>query len=627
MDKMKMHTPDLVNKHIEQIAQLFPNAVTETIKNGKTIRAIDFDVLRQELSDVEIEGNQERYQFTWPDKRKSILLANAPIAKTLRPCRAKSVDFDTTENIYIEGDNLDALKLLQETYLGKVKMIYIDPPYNTGNDFVYEDDYAQNTGEYLANSGQFDEDGNRLVQNTDSNGRFHTDWLNMIYPRLKLAKDLLSDDGVIFISIDDNEVVPLTFLCDSIFGEENHIETVIWKNKYGAGAKTVGFISVHEYILCYSKNPIKDLTSELDVEGQSAYKKKDEKFNIRGGYLTQPLMTTSLGDRPNLVYDIKYNGDIITPRKQWVWSKERLESAISNNEVEFNKEKSGIYSVRAKKYLIDENGNMRRGKPLSIMNGPFTQDGTREIRQLFGSEDIFKFSKPSELIRYFIAFSINGIIKKDAVVLDFFSGSATTAHAVMQLNAEDGGHRKFIMVQLPEVCDEKSEAFKAGYKNICDIGEERIRRAGKKIKEDNPLTTKDLDIGFRVFDVDSTNMQDVYYTPGEYKQSDINLFADNIKEDRTPEDLLFQVMLDLGILLSSKIEVQTIGGQKVFSVADGYLLACFDEKITDSTITEIAKKKPYYAVFRDSSIENDSVAANFEQIFVAYSPSTVRKVL
>jgi adenine-specific DNA-methyltransferase len=437
----------------------------------------------------------------------------------------------------------------------------------------------------------------------------------------------LSDDGVIFISIDDHEIAPLTTLCDSIFGEENHIETVIWKNKYGAGAKTVGFISVHEYVLCYSKNPIKDLTSELDVEGQSAYKKKDEKFNVRGGYLTQPLMTTSLGDRPNLVYDIEYNGDIITPRKQWVWSKERLESAIYNNEVEFNKEKDGIYSVRAKKYLIDENGNMRRGKPLSIMNGPFTQDGTREIRQLFGSEDIFKFSKPSELIRYFIAFSINGMIKKDAVVLDFFSGSATTAHAVMQLNAEDGGHRKFIMVQLPEVCDEKSEAFKAGYKNICDIGEERIRRAGKKIKEDNPLTTKDLDIGFRVFNVDSTNMKDVYYTPGEYRQDDMFAFADNIKEDRTSEDLLFQVMLDLGILLSSKIEVQTIGGQKVFSVADGYLLACFDEEITDSTITEIAKKKPYYAIFRDSSIENDSVAANFEQIFAAYSPSTVRKVL
>ncbi len=619
-----MHTPDLVNKHIEQIAQLFPNAVTETIKNGKTVHAVDFDVLRQELSDVEIEGNQERYQFTWPDKRKSILLANAPIAKTLRPCREKSVDFDTTENVYIEGDNLDALKLLQETYLGKVKMIYIDPPYNTGNDFVYEDDYSQNTDEYLANSGQFDEDGNRLIHNTDNNGRFHTDWLNMIYPRLKVAKDLLSDDGVIFISIDDNEQSNLKKICDEIFGEGNMIECLIWKKRATPpNDKNIG--RIHEFILCYAKNSnnIKLGLLPRDLKSKARYSNTDN--DPRGPWTASDLSANGKGGRivQSCIYPIvnPTNGKKYLPSEGrcWLFNKEKMIKWIETGRVSF-RENTGAPFL--KRYYSE----VRQGLTLPTIMTDFgySQTSAAEADKLFNKKGVFEYAKPTTLLNPIIRI---GVPDKDSIILDFFSGSATTAHAVMQLNAEDGGHRKFIMVQLPEVCDEKSEAFKAGYKNICDIGEERIRRAGKKIKEDNPLTTKDLDIGFRVFNVDSTNMKDVYYTPGEYRQDDMFAFADNIKEDRTPEDLLFQVMLDLGILLSSKIEVQTIGRQKVFSVADGYLLACFDEKITDSTITEIAKKKPYYAVFRDSSIENDSVAANFEQIFAAYSPSTVRKVL
>ena len=504
---------------------------------------------------------------------------------------------------------------------------------------MYEDDYAQNTDEYLANSGQFDEDGNRLVQNTDSNGRFHTDWLNMIFPRLKVAKDLLTDDGVIFISIDDNEVENLRKICDEVFGNQNFISalTIIVKTE---GRRYRAFAKTHEYILVYAKNSNYTLLNEIEVSGL-----KYQYYDAYGGFNPKGLRNRNVQafnstNRPNLRYpfyaDIQHPDDngfyAVTPvattefekvdaitinglKSVWRWGYDR--SQKQHDDLYGCRGIDGIIRIFQKERKLTQTPKTVWSEKEFISN-----KGTKEVKSLLGT-GIFNFPKPVKLIKQLISIGTN----TDSFILDFFSGSATTAHAVMQLNAEDGGHRKFIMVQLPEVCDEKSEAFKAGYKNICDIGEERIRRAGKKIKEDNPLTTKDLDIGFRVFNVDSTNMQDVYYTPGEYKQSDINLFADNIKEDRTPEDLLFQVMLDLGILLSSKIEVQTIGGQNVFSVADGYLLACFDEKITDSTITEIAKKKPYYAVFRDSSIENDSVAANFEQIFAAYSPSTVRKVL
>ena len=629
MDKLRMQSSNGVEDNITKIAQLFPDCVTETVdeRSGQPKHLIDFEKLKQNLSDSVISERAERYQFTWPDKSKAILLANSPVNATLRPCREDSVDFDNTQNLYIEGDNLDVLKCLKETYLHKVKMIYIDPPYNTGNDFVYEDDFAQSSEEYLANSEQFDEQGNRMFTNAESNGRFHTDWLNMIYPRLKVARDLLTDDGVIFISIDDNEEKNLRNICDEIFGAENRIETIVWKNKYGAGAYTVGFISVHEYVLCYSKKKISNITSELDEEGQAVYSKKDEKYAIRGGYMTQPLMTNSLGNRPNLMYPIEYKGVSIYPRKQWVWSQERLQNAINNNEVEFNLQKDGTYSVRSKAYLRDENGKMRRGKPLSLMTGPFNQEGTKEIRSLFEGKSIFDFTKPTQLIKKFLSLQINDSDDTDFIVLDYFSGSATTAHAVMQLNSEDGGNRKFIMVQLPEKTDEKSEAFKAGYKNICEIGKERIRRAGKKIKEESPLTTQDLDTGFRVLKLDSTNMQDIYYSPKDISQADLFSQVDNVKPDRTGEDLLFQVMLELGATLDSKIETTTVAGKTIYNVAEGYLVACFDPDVTDDVVKYIAQMQPAYAVLRDTSMKDDSTATNFEQIFKTYSPDTVTKIL
>lgn len=629
MDKLRMQSSNGVEDNITKIAQLFPDCVTEIVdeRSGQPKHLIDFEKLKQNLSDSVMSERVERYQFTWPDKSKAILLANSPINATLRPCREDSVDFDNTQNLYIEGDNLDVLKCLKETYLHKVKMIYIDPPYNTGNDFVYEDDFAQSSEEYLANSEQFDEQGNRMFTNAESNGRFHTDWLNMIYPRLKVARDLLTDDGVIFISIDDNEEKNLRNICDEIFGAENRIETIVWKNKYGAGAYTVGFISVHEYVLCYSKKKISNITSELDEEGQAVYSKKDEKYAIRGGYMTQPLMTNSLGNRPNLMYPIEYKGVSIYPRKQWVWSQERLQNAINNNEVEFNLQKDGTYSVRSKAYLRDENGKMRRGKPLSLMTGPFNQEGTKEIRSLFEGKSIFDFTKPTQLIKKFLSLQINDSDDTDFIVLDYFSGSATTAHAVMQLNSEDGGNRKFIMVQLPEKTDEKSEAFKAGYKNICEIGKERIRRAGKKIKEESPLTTQDLDTGFRVLKLDSTNMQDIYYSPKDISQADLFSQVDNVKPDRTGEDLLFQVMLELGATLDSKIETTTVAGKTIYNVAEGYLVACFDPDVTDDVVKAIAQIQPAYAVLRDTSMKDDSTATNFEQIFKTYSPDTVTRIL
>ena len=629
MDKLRMQSSNGVEDNITKIAQLFPDCVTEIVdeRSGQPKHLIDFEKLKQNLSDSVMSERAERYQFTWPDKSKAILLANSPINATLRPCREDSVDFDNTQNLYIEGDNLDVLKCLKETYLHKVKMIYIDPPYNTGNDFVYEDDFAQSSEEYLANSEQFDEQGNRMFTNAESNGRFHTDWLNMIYPRLKVARDLLTDDGVIFISIDDNEEKNLRNICDEIFGAENRIETIVWKNKYGAGAYTVGFISVHEYVLCYSKKKISNITSELDEEGQAVYSKKDEKYAIRGGYMTQPLMTNSLGNRPNLMYPIEYKGVSIYPRKQWVWSQERLQNAINNNEVEFNLQKDGTYSVRSKAYLRDENGKMRRGKPLSLMTGPFNQEGTKEIRSLFEGKSIFDFTKPTQLIKKFLSLQINDSDDTDFIVLDYFSGSATTAHAVMQLNSEDGGNRKFIMVQLPEKTDEKSEAFKAGYKNICEIGKERIRRAGKKIKEESPLTTQDLDTGFRVLKLDSTNMQDIYYSPKDISQADLFSQVDNVKPDRTGEDRLFQVMLELGATLDSKIETTTVAGKTIYNVAEGYLVACFDPDVTDDVVKAIAQIQPAYAVLRDTSMKDDSTATNFEQIFKTYSPDTVTRIL
>ncbi len=617
MDKLKMHSVNKVDENIKKIAELFPNTLTEVIKgyrnDGTPIieHAIDFDMLRQELSDIIVEGPEERYQFTWPDKKKSILLANAPIAKTLRPCREESVDFDTTENLYIEGDNLDALKLLQETYLGKVKMIYIDPPYNTGNDFVYEDDFAQSADEYLENSGQFDEDGNRLVQNTESNGRFHTDWLNMMYPRLKLAKDLLSDDGVIFISIDDNEVENLRKICDEVFGKSHFIAQCVRKRRDSQANLSKNISPIHEYVIIYGKSNSAILNKIAANINEDDFKNPDN--DVRGPYVTMPCT-----NKGGSVYTITTpTGKVITD--EWRFKEETYYKLLSDNRIVFPR--GGDGKPRYKLFLSEkkEQGVLAN---TWLDNISSNQEATREIKEIFNCL-LFDTPKPTGLLKFCLQLATN----KDSIILDFFSGSATTAHAVMQLNAEDGGNRKFIMVQLPEPCDENSEAFKAGYKNICEIGKERIRRAGKKILEEHPEAAGKLDIGFRVLKVDSSNMQDVYYRPDEYNQDLLSSLTDNIKPDRTPEDLLFQVMLDLGVLLSSKIEEMVIGGKKVFNVADGYLIACFDNDVTDEVVREIAKKQPYYAVFRDSGMASDSVATNFEQIFETYSPSTIRKVL
>lgn len=628
MLKLKMRTSNKADENYKKLAEMFPNAVTEAIDEttGKVVRAIDKDVLMQEISCKVVDGNEERYQFTWPDKKKSVLLANAPINKTLRPCREESVDFDGTENLYIEGDNLEVLKLLQETYLGKIKMIYIDPPYNTGNDFVYEDDFAENTDEYLANSGQFDDEGNRLVQNTESNGRFHTDWLNMIYPRLKLAKDLLSDDGVIFISIDDNEVGNLRKVCDEVFGEDNFRNQIVIRR--GAKSVQAQFDTWDklgqglEYILFYTKRSDYRFPKQMKPLD-------DEKC---GGWNNHWRGT----DRPTMRYDIFG----ITPeRGQWRWGKDRSYMAIDNYQRMLNETGQSAESVSQliiDTWYLKQNDEIdllrlsETGKPEhyipptneTLLNSSWVDllvGSSSEIGQLFSTK-VFDTAKLTSIITRMLNF-----VNDNSIILDFFSGSATTAHAVMQLNAEDGGKRKFIMVQIPEETSEKSEAYKAGYKNICEIGKERIRRAAKKIAEENPKAK--FDGGFRVLKLDSSNMKDVYYNPEDFYSYFLDNLVDNIKEDRTPEDLLFQVMLDLGILLSSKIEESVIGGKKVFNVENNYLIACFDENVTEDVITEIAKHKPYYFVMRDSSMANDSVATNFEQIFASYSPDTIRKVL
>ena len=635
MENLKMHTPDLADENFKKLAELFPNAVTETIigydENGKAIieRAIDADVLRQEISSAVVEGSQERYQFTWPDKKKSVVLANQPIAKTLRLDREKSVGRDgtpgsiDTENIYIEGDNLDALKLLQETYLGQVKMIYIDPPYNTGKDFIYEDDFSRDTGEYLADSGQFDEDGGRLVQNPESNGRFHTDWLNMIYPRLRIAKDFLSDDGVIFISIDEHEVENLKKLCHEIFGAGNYVGSVIWERAFAPKNDAKYFSDSHDYIIVYAKN-----IESFDIgklprtdEANARYKNPD---NDPRGVWTADNMTVK-------TYSAAYDYGIITPSGRvvypshgscWRFSKETFARLVTEDRIWFGK--TGGNVPRLKRFLSEVSDGITPTTIWKYDDVGHNQEGRQELKKLFDDRGYFDGPKPVRLLSRVLQIANTENI---SIIMDFFSGSATTAHAVMKLNAEDGGKRKFILVQIPELTPEKSEAHKAGYKTICEIGEERIRRAGKKIREESPVTTGDLDTGFRVFRVDSSNMEDVYYRPKDFKQGQLSMLADNIKHGRTPEDLLFQVMLDLGVLLSSKIEETTIDGKKVFSVADGYLIACFDNDVSDETVKAIAKKQPFYAVFRDSGMANDSVMTNFEQIFETYSPKTVRKVL
>lgn len=612
MDKLNMQTPNIVDENIEKIQNLFPNVITESEKG----KSIDFDLLKQELSNVLVEGNKEKYQLTWPGKKEAIITANTPTTKTLRPIREKSVDFDNTQNVYIEGENLEVLKILQESYLNKIKCIYIDPPYNTGNDFIYNDNFSKSKNEELEQSGQIDEEGNKMVSNPQSSGKYHSNWLSMMYPRLKLARNLLTEDGVIFISIDDNEVDNLKKICDEIFGENNFITSVIWKNKFGSGAKTTGFISVHEYILVYKKDKIDNITKSLSKEEKDNYnKQKDEKFSKRGGYVTQPLSVTTFGNRPNLRYAVKYKNQEIWPEKQWVWSKERMEEAIKNNDVVFNKQKDGTYKIRSKKYLIDDQGNERRGKPTTFFTDVYTQNGTNDMRSLF-NEILFDYSKPVDLIMYFLNLQTSENINKDYIILDFFSGSATTAHACMKLNSEDGGNRKFIMVQVPEQCDEKSEAYKNGYKNICEIGQERIRRAASKIKEE---TNANIDYRFRVYKVDSSCMKDIYYTPNELTQKQIDMFETNIKEDRTSEDLLTSVILDLGLTLDLNIKIETFNNYKLYIVDDNALVVCFDDNINIDLIDEIIKINPLKVVFKDSSFKTDSDKVNIEEQFKKYS--------
>ena len=675
MDKLKMQTENIADKNFEMLSKMFPNALTETITgyddDGKPIveRAIDADVLRQEISCKVVEGKDERYQFTWPDKKKAVLLANAPIDKTLRPCRQESVDFDKTENIYIEGDNLEVLKLLQETYLGKIKMIYIDPPYNTGNDFVYEDDFAISMSEYLANSGQYDEVGNQLVQNTESNGRFHTDWLNMLYPRLKIAKNLLTDDGAIFISIDENEVNTLKNICDEIFGRSNFVAELIW----AAGRKNDSkYISVsHEYILCYFRNSdfIKEnkiiwrerkqglddiyteyenlkkiygtdyeqMTKEMKLwyknlpdghpaKDHSHYNRVDGK----GVYFPDNISWPGGGGPKYEVLHPVTHKPVKVPSRGWLTNERTMKEWIEQGRVEFGKDENGVPTLKS--YLKDREYTV----PYSV----FYKDGraaSKRLATLMGDK-VFENPKDEEIIERLIEFCG---VSDDDYILDFFSGSGTTAHATFLANIMQQKNRHFILVQIPEEISEKNATSEKSKKvaksainlcdnlgvahTICEIGKERIRRSARKIFEDYPDAV--FDGGFRVLKCDSSNMKDIYYNPSETQQSLFDTYADNIKEERTPEDLLFQVMLDLGVLLSSKIEETTIAGKQVFNVADGFLIACFDNDVTEETVKAVAEKKPYYAVFRDSSMANDSVATNFDQIFESISPDTVRKVL
>ncbi len=629
MDKLRMQTANKADENFKKLAEMFPNAVTETIdENGEVVRAIDKDVLMQEISCKVVDGNEERYQFTWPDKKKSVLLANAPINKTLRPCREESVDFDNTENLYIEGDNLEVLKLLQETYLGKIKLIYIDPPYNTGNDsFVYDDSFSVSEDEFSEKSNQRDEQGNILFDirtNNENNGKFHTDWLNMMYSRIKISKDLLSDDGVLVMSISDAEFHNLKKITDEIFGDTNYCGDIIWNST--KSVTNTALISVsHTYNLVYFKN------MNHFIENRSEFRLPDNGDGFenpdndpRGPWKADPFQVG--GWRPNQQYEITNpnTGVVYKPNEGCSWKNDykKFQELMADNRIVFGK--TGDGGPQRKRFIWEA---QERGKVAKTLwdDVETTTNGTQLVKKMFDGVSLFDNPKPVGFLERVIELGAN----RDALILDFFSGSATTAHATMKVNAEDGGKRKFIMVQLPENTDEKSQARKVGYLTIPEIGKERIRRAAKMIAEEYP--DSQFDSGFRVLKCDSSNMKDVYYNPAEYEQSLFSRLEDNIKQDRTPVDLLFQVMLDLGILLSSKIQVRSekvgMRSYSYFDVEDGYLIACFDKNIDEEVITAIAKQKPYYFVMRDSSMANDSVATNFEQIFATYSPDTVRKVL
>ena len=618
-----MQTADGVQDNISRIAELFPECITEVNDQmGGVKRSIDFDKLRQLLSSDIVEGNEERYQFTWPDKRKAILAANAPINATLRPCPEESVDFDTTQNLYIEGDNLDVLKCLKETYLHKVKMIYIDPPYNTGNDFVYEDDFAESASEYLANSGQFDEQGNRLVTNTESNGRFHTDWLNMIYPRLKVARDFLTEDGVIFISIDDNEVENLRKVCDEIFGESNFIATLVWERAYSPKNDAKYISNSHDYVLMYAKSAANFVIGRLErtAEANARYSNPDN--DPRGVWKPSDMSVKTYNAECD--YSITTpSGRVVEPPAGRCWSLSRnaFRERLQDNRIWFGSDGSSVPCI--KRFITElKHDGMAPTSILFYKDVGHSQEGAQEVVSLFGDKGVFDGPKPVRLLERLITLAN---LKEDSIVLDFFSGSATTAHAVMKKNVEKEKNCRFIMVQLPEeVSDKKKDQ---GYKNICEIGKERIRRAGAKIKEENPEKAQNLDTGFRVLKLDSSNMKDVFYSPKETSQLELFRYVDNVKDDRTSEDLLFQVMLELGATLDSKIEESVVDGKTIYNVADGYLVACFDQEVSDEVVTAIAKMQPTYAVLRDTSLANDATATNFEQIFKTYAPNTTTKIL
>ena len=654
MDKLRMQTANKADENFKKLAAMFPNAVTETIdENGEVVRAIDKDVLMQEISCKVVDGNEERYQFTWPDKKKSVLLANAPINKTLRPCREESVDFDNTENLYIEGDNLEVLKLLQETYLGKIKMIYIDPPYNTGKDsFVYNDNFGMTKTDFSEASGQYDEDGNLLFdmrQNNESNGKFHSDWLYMIYPRLRIAKDLLKEDGVILINMDENEITNLQNVCREVFGEQNDLGTIVWDKRNPKG-DAQGISYQHEYILVYAKNKLeflqnnkiqrmkknasvilakaKQLYSKLSITytldeinkdfsswiraqndfsgGEKAYNKIDENGEV---YRPVSMAWPNKKKAPDdyfvpLIHPITKKPCPV-PDRGWRNPSATMKRMLENGQIIFGKDETTIPNS---KYLLKE--NLYENIPSLLYFGGSDTAFLEEIDVPFDTPKVAEICK-----EHILSFT-----KDDDIIMDFFSGSATVAHGVMLANFTDGGQRKFILVQIPEKCSPDSALGRKGFDNICEAGKTRIKKTAEKLNISG-------DVGFRDLKLDTSNMKEVYYNPAEYEPSLFSRLEDNIKEDRTPEDLLFQVMLDLGVLLSSKIEETTIAGKKVFNVEDNYLIACFDDNVTEEVITEIAKQKPYYFVMRDSSMANDSVATNFEQIFAAYSPDTVRKVL
>ena len=615
----------MTQQNIEKIQALFPNCVTESRgADGELQLAIDFDQLKQELSNSIVEGPQERYQLNWPGKREALLTANAPIAKTLRPCCEESVNFDTTENLFIEGDNLDALKMLQETYLGKVKMIYIDPPYNTGNDFIYEDDFSESTDEFLRKSNQRDQDSNRLYANSDASGRFHSDWLSMMYARLKLASILLRDDGIIFISIDDSEQANLKRICDEIFGQSNFLANIIWEKRFTRSNNSKTFATLTEHIICFRKSTIlAEVKEPRNEKADSTYSNPDN--DPRGVWTSVSYVNPATKDnRPNLAYNLVNpftNQEVVHPTNAWKYEKSTYLKHLEENRLYWGKDGSNTYP-RLKRFLSEMVGGMVPVNFWSRQDAGTTDEASKNLEKLMEAK-VFDFPKPISLVQKAMRMG-TGV---NDIVLDFFAGSATTAHAVMQLNSEDGGNRKFIMVQLPEECDKKSEAFKAGYKTIAEISKERIRRAGSKILEGDCHKDWNKDVGFRVLKVDTSNMADVYYSPDQVTQGSLDLLVDNIKTDRTDEDLLFQVLLDWGVDLTLPIRKETIQGKTVFFVDDDALVACFDLRINEALIKELAIKEPLRVVFRDDGFESDAVKINAEQIFKQVSPHTEVKAI